>query len=74
MIGLTSINSDAQTKAAKKKVKKPRLKNHASCSDIWNCRMIFPLITAALNSVQELSDVMPKPDSKPFDWQDRSSP
>jgi hypothetical protein len=36
--------------------------------------MIFPLITAALNSVQELSDVMPKPDSKPFDWQDRSSP
>jgi len=74
LIGLTSINADALTKAAKKKVKKPKTKKSTQVVPAYVIAIGYPSITVALNSVQERSDVVPKPNSKPFGWQDRSGP
>ena len=74
LIGLTSINADALTKAAKKKVKKPRSQKSTQVVPAYAIAIGYPTITVALNAVQERSDVVPKPNSRPFGWQDRSGP
>ena len=74
LIGLTSINADALTKAAKKQLKKPKSKKSTQVVPAYVIAIGYPTITVALNAVQERSDVVPKPNSKPFGWQDRSGP
>ena len=74
LIGLTSINANSLTKAAKKQVKKPRSEKSAQVVPAYVIAIGYPTITVALNAVLERSDVVPKPNSKPFGWQDRSGP
>ncbi|MES2547777.1 MAG: hypothetical protein V4575_08725 [Pseudomonadota bacterium] len=74
LIGLTSINADALTKAAKKKVKKPKSKTSKQVVAPYVIAIGYPSITVALNAIQERNDVAVKPNSKPFGWQERSGP
>ena len=68
------MNADALTKAAKKKVKKPRTKKSSQVVPAYVIAIGYPSITVALNAVQERSDIVVKPNAKPFGWQDRSGP
>lgn len=74
LIGLTSINADALTKAAKKKIKKPVSKKTTKVVPAYVIAIGYPSITVALNSIQERKDVVAKPNAKPFGWQERSGP
>jgi hypothetical protein len=74
-VALTSINADALTKAAKKKIKKP--KSSKTTQQVVPPSVIaigYPSITVAFNAIKDSKDVVVKPNAKPFGWQERSGP
>ncbi len=74
-VALTSINADALTKAAKKKIKKPASKKVTKVVlPPYVIAIGYPSITVALNAIQGSKDAVVKPNAKPFGWQERSGP
>jgi len=74
-VAMASINADALTKAAKKKIKKPRYsKTTQQVVPPSAIAIGYPSIIIALNAVKESNDAVVKPNAKPFGWQERSGP
>lgn len=79
-MGLTSINGGVVTKAAAIKNVKAKKKNKLKpkkTAPLAQPRVIeigYPTITVAINTIKERTDVVIKPNSKPFGWQQRSGP
>lgn len=75
LMGLTSMNADALTKAAAiKKKSKPKSKKTTQIVPSYVIAIGYPSITVAMNTIKERKDIVVKPNAKPFGWQDRSGP
>ena len=74
-LALTSISSDALTKAAAtKKSKKHKAKKTTQPAPTYVIAIGYPSIIVAFNAIKERKDIVVKPNAKPFGWQDRSGP